>query len=136
MYVFMFTFDITVGPVCYSLVAEIPSNRLRVKSVVLARFCYNVASIIANIITPQMLNPTAWNLGGKSGFVWGGFCFFSLAWTFFRLPEPKGLTFAELDVLFEYKANARLFHRFRVALEESGYFSITDTVDSQGVVAL
>ena len=136
MYVFVFIFDITVGPVCYSLVSEIPSTRLRVKSVVLARSCYNVASIIANIINPMMLNPTAWNLRGKSGFVWAGFCLLSLIWTFFRLPEPKGLTFAELDLLFENKANARRFRQFRVALEESGYFSITDAVDSSGVIAL
>ena len=36
-----FTYDITVGPVCYSLVAELPSTRLRVKSVVLSRNVYN-----------------------------------------------------------------------------------------------
>ena len=132
MYVFVFTFDITVGPVCYSLVSEIPSTRLRVKSVVLARSCYNVASIIANVITPQMLNPTAWNLRGKAGFIWAGFCFLSLMWTFFRLPEPKGLTFAELDLLFENKVGARRFGRFRRVLEESGYFEITDTICSHG----
>ena len=136
MYVFVFTFDITVGPVCYSLVAEIPSTRLRVKSVILARCCYNVASIIANIITPRMLNPTAWNLRGKAGFVWAGFCFLSFVWTFFRLPEPKGLTFAELDLLFENKVKARVFRRFRVILEDSGYFSITETVGSHGMVPI
>ncbi len=30
-------------------------------------------------------------------------------WTYFRLPEPKGLTYAELDVLFENKVSARKF---------------------------
>lgn len=129
VYLFVFAFDITIGPVCYSLVAEIPSTRLRVKSAVLARSCYNIASIIANTLTPHMLNPTAWNLRGKSGFIWAGFCFLCLLWTFFRLPEPKGLTFAELDLLFENKADARAFKRFRVALQESGYFSIVDSVD-------
>ena len=136
MYVFVFTFDITVGPVCYSLVAEIPSTRLRVKSVVLARCCYNAAAIIANIITPRMLNPTAWNLRGKAGLVWAAFCLLSLMWTFFRLPEPKGLTFAELDLLFENKADARAFGRFRQALEETGYFSITESVGSHQMAAI
>lgn len=32
-----FTYDATVGPVCYSLVAELSSMRLRNKTVVLAR---------------------------------------------------------------------------------------------------
>ena len=30
-------------------------------------------------------------------------------WTFFRLPEPKGKTYAELDVLFERRISARQF---------------------------
>jgi SP family general alpha glucoside:H+ symporter-like MFS transporter len=60
----------------------------------------------------------------------------SLVWTFFRLPEPKGLTFAELDLLFENKASARSFRRFRVALEESGYFSITESVDTLKPIAV
>ena len=34
-------YDITVGPVCYSLVAELPSTRLRIKTVVLSRNVYN-----------------------------------------------------------------------------------------------
>jgi SP family general alpha glucoside:H+ symporter-like MFS transporter len=136
MFVFVFTYDITVGPVCYSLIAEISSTRLRVKSAVLARACYNICSIIANTLIPEMLNPNAWNLRGKAGFVWAGTCFACLVWTFFRLPEPKGLTFAELDLLFENKASARSFRRFRVALEESGYFSITESVDTLKPIAL
>jgi len=30
-------------------------------------------------------------------------------WIFFRLPEPKGRTYGELDVLFERKVPARKF---------------------------
>ena len=30
-------------------------------------------------------------------------------WTYFRLPEPKGRTYGELDILFERKINARKF---------------------------
>jgi len=56
-----------------------------------------------------MLNPTGWNWAGKSGFFWAGFCTFSLVWTWFRLPEPKGKTFGELDILFEQKVDARKF---------------------------
>lgn len=107
--VYTFIYDCTVGPVCYTLVAELPSSRLRTKSVVLARNIYNLVSIVATIITPPMLNPTAWGWGAKSGFFWAGTCFVCFLWTFFRLPEPKGRTFAELDVLFETKVSARRF---------------------------
>ncbi|KAF2003442.1 MFS alpha-glucoside transporter-like protein [Amniculicola lignicola CBS 123094] len=107
--VFTFVYDSTVGPVCYSLVAELPSTRLRQKTVVLARNFYNIASIIGNILTPRMLNPGAWNWGAKSAFFWAGTCFLCLVWTYFRLPEPKGRTYGELDILFEQRVSARKF---------------------------
>lgn len=107
--VFTFVYDCTVGPVCYSLVSELSSTRLRNKSVVLARLSYNVVGIIRNIIMPNMLNPSAWNWGAKTGFFWAGSCLICAVWTYFRLPEPKGRTFAELDILFERPVSARKF---------------------------
>lgn len=107
--VYTFVYDATVGPVCYSLVSELPSTRLRQKTVVLARNAYNIIGIVTNILTPRMLNPTAWNWRAKTGFFWAGSCLICLAWTYFRLPEPKGRTYAELDLLFEQKVPARKF---------------------------
>ncbi|KAI5456473.1 general substrate transporter [Mariannaea sp. PMI_226] len=106
---YTFTYDSTVGPVCYSLVAELSSTRLRTKSVVFARNMYNIVGIITNVITPRMLNPSAWNWGAKSGFFFAGTCLLCCLWTYFRLPEPKGRTYAELDVLFEERVSARKF---------------------------
>ena len=106
---YTFMYDATVGPVCYSLVAELASTRLRNKTVVLARNLYNITGILANIITPHMLNPTSWGWGAKTGFFWAGMCALCAVWTFFRLPEPKGRTYAELDMLFQAKISARKF---------------------------
>jgi MFS transporter, SP family, general alpha glucoside:H+ symporter len=107
--VYTFTYDSTVGPVCYSLVAELTSTRLKTKTVVLARNVYNIVGIVTNVITPNMLNPSAWNWGAKSGFFWAVSCFLCFVWTYFRLPEPKDRTYGELDVLFEQKVSARKF---------------------------
>lgn len=112
--IFTFTYDITVGPVCYSLVAEIGSTRLRSKTVVLARNLYNVGGIIVGILNPYMLNPTAWNLGPKSGYLWFATSCIGIVWTFFRLPEPKGRTYGELDILFEDRVPARKFKTTQV----------------------
>jgi len=112
--IFTFVYDSTVGPVCYSLVAELSSTRLRQKTVVLARNFYNVGSIVTNILTPRMLNPSAWGWGAKSAFFWAGTCFLTLVWTFFRLPEPKGRTYGELDILFEQHVSARKFKHTQV----------------------
>lgn len=112
--IFTAVYDSTVGPACYSIVAEIGSTRLRAKTVVLARGCYNIAGILINIINPRMLNPDAWNLGAKSAYVWMGTGSILLVWTFFRLPEPKGRTYGELDILFEQGVPARKFKSTQV----------------------
>ncbi|RYP49478.1 hypothetical protein DL768_004837 [Monosporascus sp. mg162] len=114
MLVYVLIFDLTIGPVGYCVVAEIASTRLRIKTVVLARNAYNIASIIANFLNPPILNPTAWNLRGKGGFIWCGFCLCVLVWAYFRLPEPKGLSPAELDMLFEQRVGAREFRKVHV----------------------
>ncbi|KAF9765519.1 hypothetical protein IL306_002189 [Fusarium sp. DS 682] len=64
-----FTYNVAIGPVCYVLVAEIPSTRLRVKTVALARVAYNICIMINNLLAPQMLSPSGWNLKGKVCFV-------------------------------------------------------------------
>jgi SP family general alpha glucoside:H+ symporter-like MFS transporter len=112
--VFTFVYDFSVGPAAYSLVPEVASSRMRTKSTVFARNVYNVVGIVNGVITPFMLNPTAWGWGAKTGFFWGGICFLSLVWTYFRLPEPKGRTYGELDVLFERKISARKFSSTKV----------------------
>ncbi|ORY85498.1 and other transporter-domain-containing protein [Protomyces lactucae-debilis] len=108
-------YDLTVGPICYSLVSELQSTRLRGKTIVLARNLYNVVGIINGVTTPYMLNPSAWNWGAKSGFFYGGICLFCALYCFFRLPEPKGRTPGELAILFEQKVPARKFSKVKVS---------------------
>ncbi|KPI45965.1 Maltose permease MAL31 [Cyphellophora attinorum] len=113
--VLTFAYDITVGPVCYSLVAELPSTRLRIKTVVLARNVYNICGIIIGTLQPRFMNPdSGWGWRGKTAFFWAGANLLGLVWTYFRLPEPKGLTYADLDVLFENKVSARKFRQVEV----------------------
>jgi len=56
-----------------------------------------------------MLNPSAWNWGNLAGFFWAGICFLCIIYTYFRVPEPRGRSFAELDLLFERGISARKF---------------------------
>jgi len=109
--IFTFIYDLTVGPVCYALVAEVSSTRLKAKTIVIARNAYNVASIIVNILTTYQLTPkpSGWGWSAKSGFFWAGCCFLCVVWIYFRLPEPKGRTYGEMDVLFERGISARRF---------------------------
>jgi MFS transporter, SP family, general alpha glucoside:H+ symporter len=109
MLVWALCYQLTVGTVCYSLVAELSTRRLQIKTVVLGRNLYNVVGIICSVLTPYMLNPGAWNWGNFTGFFWAGICFCCIVYTYFRVPEPQGRTFAELDLLFERGVSARKF---------------------------
>jgi SP family general alpha glucoside:H+ symporter-like MFS transporter len=107
--IFFFAYQLTIGPTCYCIVTEMPSLRLRLKTVVLARVAYILTSFGANWLNPPILNPLAWNLRGKGAFIWAGFNCVMLVWSFFRLPEPRGLSSAEIDLLFEARVPARKF---------------------------
>lgn len=48
----------TIGPVCYPIVAETPSGRLRYKTITIGRFVYNVTGIFNNSVTPRMISST------------------------------------------------------------------------------
>lgn len=61
------------------------------------------------VLEPYFMNPTAWNASGKTGFFWGGTALLTFIWAYFRLPETKGRTYEELDILFARKISARKF---------------------------
>ncbi|EXK83769.1 hypothetical protein FOQG_11930 [Fusarium oxysporum f. sp. raphani 54005] len=117
-----FVANLLVLPVTFVLVSEIPSSLLRSKSVVIARNFYSAINILAGVMTPYMLNPTAWNWGALAGFFWAGASIIGFVFTYFMVPESKGRTTAEMDILFEQKAHTRRFKEAEVSfthIEES-----------------
>ncbi|KAM0234723.1 hypothetical protein ACHAPO_006087 [Fusarium lateritium] len=102
-------YQLTVGSVAYSLVSELPSRRLQIKTIL-----SGIVGIVNAVLAPYMLNPTAWDWSNFTGFFWGGICFLCIIYTYFRLPEPNGRTFAELGVLFEKGISARKFATTKV----------------------
>ena len=113
-----FVANLLVLPVTFVLVSEIPSSLLRSKSVVVARNTYSVVNIVVGVVTPYMLNPTAWNWGALTGFFWAGLGFIGFAFTYLMVPESKGRTTAEMDILFEQKVSVRKFKDAKVSISE------------------
>lgn len=52
---------------------------------------YYFLSILSTVISPYMLNPTEGDLKGKATFPAAVFTALLVVWTYFRLPETKGL---------------------------------------------
>ncbi|KAJ5729567.1 uncharacterized protein N7483_004075 [Penicillium malachiteum] len=59
-----FVYFISIGPVVYTIVAEIPSNILRSKTIVISRATYNTIALIKGKILPHMITTSSWNWGG------------------------------------------------------------------------
>lgn len=107
--VWTFTFQLSAGQLGWALPAEIGSTRLRQKTVCLARNVSNILGTIGGTLNNYMVNPTAWNFRGYTGFVWGTCAALVFVWAYFRLPESKDRTFHELDILFAKGVSARKF---------------------------
>ncbi|EGV63773.1 hypothetical protein PSN45_004156 [Yamadazyma tenuis] len=111
------TYASTIGPLGFTILSEISATRLRAQTVAIGRNAYNLISLISQVIEPYMINPTEGNLKGKTAYIWFGTAFPTLLWCYFRLPETKGRTYEELDILFERRIGARKFSSTEVELE-------------------
>ncbi|KAJ5506301.1 Major facilitator superfamily domain general substrate transporter [Penicillium expansum] len=104
-----FVFAGTLGPISYTIIAETSSVRLRALSTGVGRAAYYVAEIPMIYLASRMLNPSGWNLAGKCGYVWGGTACVCFVSAYFFLPELKGRSYRESDILFNRKIPARKF---------------------------
>ncbi|KAG9231242.1 hypothetical protein BJ875DRAFT_545538 [Amylocarpus encephaloides] len=94
MDVWTFTYQSTVGPICFVLISE-------------AFDC-----IIFTVAMPYMLGSGQGNWRGKAGFLFGAISAAYSAWRWMRIPETKGRTFEELDILFEKKVPSGQFKKY------------------------
>lgn len=117
--VFLFVYSPSVAATLYAIVGEVGASELRGKTVSLARSTAYLVDIVIGVLTPYMINPSAWNWVGKAGFFFGGLSIVCAVWTFFRLPETGGRTYEELDILFVNKVPARKFAKYEVDAYEA-----------------
>jgi hypothetical protein len=112
--IFAFIYLLTIGPMGWTLFAEVSSSRLRSRTVGLGIVVQNSFGVVMNIIVPLLINPDAANLRGKVGFIFGATALGGVLWIWARVPETAGRRFEELDWLFEKGVPARKFGGFVV----------------------
>ncbi|KAK3192236.1 hypothetical protein K4F52_001866 [Lecanicillium sp. MT-2017a] len=107
--IFAIVYNFTVGPVCYTIVAETPSTRMKAATNSIARGIYIAVSIGNLFLVPNLLEPKpqGWGLGTRAALLWAGTSFACFCWAYLRLPEMKDRTPAQIDVMFERKLPAR-----------------------------
>jgi MFS transporter, SP family, general alpha glucoside:H+ symporter len=100
-----------IGPVTFTTGAEVSATKLRSQTLAIARLSYYLLGIITSVSETYLINPTAANLQGKTGFIWFATTFLTTVWAIFRLTETKNLTYEELDILFNERVPAWRFSR-------------------------
>jgi SP family general alpha glucoside:H+ symporter-like MFS transporter len=105
---------LAVGLMSWVIFAEIPSPRLRARTVTLAIVVQSLFGILLNIVIPLRISPDAGNLKGKIEFIFTGTCVLSVVWVWARVPGIKGRSFGKLDVLFERGVSAWRFEECRL----------------------
>lgn len=109
--------SITYGPAVGSSMAvagEVSATRLRAKSVGLGYTWTCLASIVWTIILPYLFNTDQLNLGGNMGWIFLIQGLIVGVLIFFFVPETKGRSFDELDILFERRIAARAFSKYDI----------------------
>lgn len=107
--VYTFVWQMSLGAIAYVIFSEISSTRLRSRTVAFATSVQALFALVFTIAMPYMLSPEEGNWRGKAAFLFSGVSFFCCFWCFFRIPESKGRTYEELDLLFEKRVPPRHF---------------------------
>jgi SP family general alpha glucoside:H+ symporter-like MFS transporter len=103
----------TIGPVCFVILCECSATRVRGKTIAFATAVQALAGIVMTVGIPYMINPDQANLCGKLGFSFGGLAASCFVWSYFRVPDTKGRTCEELDIMFERSVRARQFKDYK-----------------------
>lgn len=104
----------TIGPVCFALLSECSATRVRSKTIAVATAAQGLLGIAMTVAIPYMINPAQANMQGKLGFFFGGLAGLCLLWAYFRVPETKGRTYKELDLLFDRGVPSRRFKDYQL----------------------
>jgi len=111
-------FTLGPAPASWVIIGETSSIRLRPLTTGIGRGCYYIVNIPCIFLSSWMLNPDSADLGGKCGYVWGGTGLFCFVVAYFYLPEMKGRSYREIDILFNRKVPARQWKKTVIDVQD------------------
>ncbi|GAA5827743.1 hypothetical protein JCM11251_007651 [Rhodosporidiobolus azoricus] len=106
--IYIAAYNVSIGPIAWSVAAEMPSNRLRSLTFGFSMTVGFVAAWLTVFTTPRYLS----ELGPRVSWIWTPSCLLSFLWVVFFLPETQGRTLEELDELFANRVSAWKFKRY------------------------
>ncbi len=98
----------------FAIFCEVSATRVRSKTIAVATAVQALVGIFMTVAIPYLINPDEADLGGKLGFFFGGLSVPCLIWWYLRVPEMKGRTYEEIDIMFERQVKTRLFKGYEI----------------------
>jgi len=99
--IFIFFFASTWGPGAWIVIGEIFPLPIRSRGVGLSTASNWLWNTIIAVITPYMVGAKYGNLKSSVFFVWGGLCTICFVYSYFLIPETKGLSLEQVDRMME-----------------------------------
>jgi len=99
--IFIFFFASTWGPGAWIVIGEIFPLPIRSRGVALSTASNWLWNTIIAVITPYIVGEDKGNLKSNVFFVWGGLCTIALVYSYFLIPETKGLSLEQVDKMME-----------------------------------
>lgn len=99
--IFIFWFASTWGPGAWVVIGEIFPLPVRARGVGLSTASNWLWNTIIAVITPYMVGTDKGNLKSKVFFIWGALCTCAFVYTYFIVPETKGLSLEQVDKMME-----------------------------------
>ncbi|KAK7746031.1 hypothetical protein SLS53_002753 [Cytospora paraplurivora] len=99
--IFIFFFASTWGPGAWIVIGEIFPLPIRSRGVALSTASNWLWNTIIAVITPYMVNTDEGNLKSSVFFVWGSLCACAFVYSYFLIPETKGLSLEQVDQMME-----------------------------------
>ncbi|KAF4214442.1 hypothetical protein CNMCM5878_009252 [Aspergillus fumigatiaffinis] len=112
--IYAFVYFMTVGAISFVLLGEVSTPLLRAKTTALATAVQAVFGIAMNVAVPYMVNPDEANMKGKVGFVFGGCAAVATIVSWVYIPELKGRTFEEIDIMFSTRVPPRHMGSYQI----------------------
>ncbi|GES63080.1 sugar transporter [Aspergillus terreus] len=99
--IYIFFFASTWGPGAWVVIGEIFPLPIRSRGVALSTASNWLWNCIIAVITPYMVDKDKGDLKAKVFFIWGSLCATAFVYTYFLIPETKGLTLEQVDKMME-----------------------------------
>ncbi|CEL11116.1 Putative MFS sugar transporter [Aspergillus calidoustus] len=96
IYIYDINFSYSFAPIGWVLPSEIFNLSIRSKAISITTSATWMCNFIIGLVTPDMLESITWG----TYIFFAAFCLIALAFTFFFIPETRGKTLEDMDLIF------------------------------------